>query len=124
MKEKGQILVSILIIMAVATLAFASAIVAASLSKVAATSTQSDQIYNLAETGAEEALIKLLRNPGYSGETMTVDGVTIKITVSAPLLSERLIRSEASRENLKRIVEVSGQFSDNILTIDSWGEVP
>lgn len=123
MNQKGQTLVSLLIIIAVTVLAVASAIVSASLSSTTAITTISDKVYYAAETGAEEALIKLLRDPGYSGETFDLEGVNVEVSVTSPTPTERVITSIASTNSIKRRVDVSAQFLNNILTVTSWDEM-
>ena len=123
MNQKGQTLVSLLIIIAVTILAVASAIVSASLSSTTAITTISDKVYYSAETGAEEALIKLLRDPSYPGETLGLSGINVEITVSSPSPTEKVITSIASTNSIKRRVDVSVQFLNNILTVTSWDEM-
>ena len=123
MNQKGQTLVSLLIIIVVTILAVASAIVSASLSSTTAITTISDKVYYSAETGAEEALIKLLRDPSYPGETLGLSGINVEITVSSPSPTEKVITSIASTNSIKRRVDVSVQFLNNILTVTSWDEM-
>jgi len=123
MNQKGQALVSLLIIIAVAVLAVASAIVSASISSTTAITTISDRVYYSAETGAEEALIKLLRDPIYSGEILDIDEVRVEVAVSSPTPVERIVSSTASANNVKRRVAISAEFVNNILTVTSWEEV-
>lgn len=122
MNQKGQALVSLLIIIAVSILAVTSAIVSASLSSTTAITTISDKVYYSAETGAEEALIKLLRDPTYSGGTFNIDGVAVNIIVSSPSPTERNISSDATINNVKRKVAVKANFINNTLTVTDWKE--
>lgn len=125
MRQKGQVLVSILIIIAVAVLAIGTAVVASSLSKTIGVATTSDKLLYAAESGADEALIKLLRNPTtYSSESISINGTLVQITISRPSATNIVILSSASQDNLIRKVEVSSEFVNNILTITSWREVP
>lgn len=122
MNQKGQALVSLLIIIAVSILAVTSAIVSASLSSTTAITTISDKVYYSAETGAEEALIKLLRDPTYSGGTFNIDGVDVNIIVSSPSPTERNISSDATINNVKRKIAVRANFINNTLTVTDWKE--
>lgn len=125
MNQKGQALISILLIIAIATLAIASAIVSTSLSKTAGTEKESDKIFYSAESGAENALIKLLRDPvSYTDETLNLGGITVNVRVERLSPTQLEIRSDASRNNVKRTVEVFAEFEDNILTVTKWGEAP
>lgn len=74
--------------------------------------------YYAAETGAENALLRLLRDPSYAGETMTVDNSTVEIDVNAGVIT-----STATFENSVRIIEVQTVYNNNILTISSWREI-
>ena len=125
MRQKGQVLVSILIIIAVAVLATGTAVVASSLSKTTGVATTSDKLLYAVESGADEALIKLLRNPTtYSSESISINGTLVQITISRPSATNIVILSSASQDNLIRKVEVSVEFVNNIHTITSWREVP
>ncbi len=126
MNQKGQALISILLIMSLAVLVVSSALVSTSLSKTAGISTESDRVLYSAETGVEEALIKLLRDPNYQTDSFTIDGVlvNIKIQIGNPNPNQVTIKSEALADNLKRTVEVLATFEDNILTITNWKQVP
>ena len=99
-----------------------SAIVSASLSSTTAITTISDKVYYSAETGAEEALIKLLRDPTYSGGNFNIDGVDVNIIVSSPSPTERNISSDATINNVKRKIAVRANFINNTLTVTDWKE--
>ena len=125
MKQKGQVLVSILIIIAVSVLAGGVAIVASSLSRTTGIITTSDKLLYAAESGADEAIIKLLRDPNYDGETLNINESVVVISVNAGASpGELVIVSEASENNLIRKVEVSTEFVNNILTVTSWKQIP
>lgn len=124
MKQDGQVLVSILIIIAVAVLATSTAVVASSLSRTTGVSITSDKLLYAAESGAEEAIVKLLRDPTYSGESVNINGVSVNIDIISPTPSERVITSKATQDNLIRKVAVSAEFVNNILTVNSWRQIP
>lgn len=124
MKQNGQVLVSILIIIAVAVLATGSAVVASSLSRNTGITTVSDKLLYAAESGVDESTIKLLRDPNYSGESLNINGVSVTTNVTSPTPSERVIISEATQDNLIRKVEVSAEFVNNILKVNSWKQIP
>jgi type II secretory pathway component PulK len=74
--------------------------------------------YYAAETGAENALLRLLRDPDYAGETMIVDDSTVEIEVDAGVIT-----STATFENSVRKIEVQTVYNNNVLTISSWREI-
>ena len=125
MKQDGQVLVSILIIIAVSVLATGTAVVASSLSKTTGISTVSDKLLYAAESGVDESLIKLLRNPTiYNGETLIIDGVSVNVVVNRPPTTTTIIiTSEAVQDSFRRKVEVFAEFVNNILTITSWKQI-
>lgn len=124
MKQNGQVLVSILIIMAVAILATGVAVVASSLSRTTGITVASDKLLYAAESGIDDALIKFLRDPSYDDETISVAGISVNIDVERPSPTELIITSEAAQDNLVRRVEVSAEFVNNILTVNSWKQIP
>ena len=82
---------------------------------------QGDSAYDIAESGAEEALIRLLRNPNFSGETLTLDAGTA--TISATGTSSKTILSVGRAGNFLRQVQINATFSaQGQLSIISWSE--
>jgi len=124
MKQNGQVLVSILIIMAVVVLATGVSVVANSLSRTTGISVVSDKLLYAAESGLEDALIKFLRDPNYNSETIIIDSVSINIVVEKPSPTEIVITSEAAQDNLIRKVKVTADFVNNVLTVNTWKQFP
>ena len=80
-----------------------------------------EDAYAIAESGAENAIIRLIRNPNYAGETLTVGNGSATITVSGS--STKTIVSEGVRGNFRRKVQVVGGYVNNIFTPTSWTEI-
>lgn len=82
---------------------------------------QGQMAYNIAESGIENALIRLLRDPGYSGETLPVaEGfATISVT-GTPLMT---ITSTGVLGDFTRRLQATAQFVSGVLNILSWQEV-
>lgn len=120
--ESGQAMVTLLIFIVVVTIITSAAIIMLVVN-ITATSKyqQGTSAYYIAESGAENALLRLLRNPSYTGETMNVGTGTAAITVSGD--TEKIITSEGRIGNFNRIVEVRTNFSNNIFTVTSWKEI-
>ena len=76
-----------------------------------------------AESGAESALVSLLRNPSYIGETIQVD-TTTTATVTVSTASGVLISSTGISGQVTRKVTVTSHYNDINLVIDSWKEIP
>jgi Tfp pilus assembly protein PilX len=122
-QSSGQAMVVLLVFMIVAiimtTMAVALVIInATSASKVE----QGDMALKLAESGEENALLRLMRNPSYTGtETFTIDTGQITATVSGT--NPIIIRSQGRLGEFVRTASVSASFVDTVLTINSWREV-
>lgn len=81
----------------------------------------SSEAYAIAESGAENAIIRLLRDPSYAGETLTVGQGTATITVTGS--GSKTIRSEGRSGNALRIIQVTTDTNGGITTVSSWSEV-
>lgn len=74
-----------------------------------------------AESGAENALLRLLRDPSYTGETVTIGTATVVITVTGS--STKTITAIATNGNFKRQIQIIASYTNNVLTVTSWNEV-
>lgn len=77
--------------------------------------------YGIAESGAENAILRLVRNPSYVGETLTVGSGTATITVTGS--STKTIVSEGVRGSFRRKIQVVGSYVNNIFTPTTWTEI-
>lgn len=76
----------------------------------------------IAESGAENALLRLLRDPDYSGEVVLIGPGSAEITVTGDDVNKS-IESVASAYGFTRKVVVESRFEDGNLVIDSWKEL-
>lgn len=74
-----------------------------------------------ADSGAENAILRLLRDPTYSGETLPVGNSQVVITVvgSAP----QIVTAVADSGSFERTVQVQLQRVDGMLQVISWKEL-
>lgn len=120
--QKGQTLVILLVYMVMAII-----VTTAAVSMVLVNSRGADKLlqgttaYDVAESGAETAMVKLLRDTSYAGETLSVAGGTAVITVSGT--STKTIVSKGTLNNFTRSVEVTATNVNNVLTVTSWKEL-
>lgn len=120
--QKGQTLVILLIYMMIAVI-----VTTASIALVINSATGTDRVnqgsksLDIAESGAETAMIKLLRNPDYSGETLSVNGGQAFVTVSGT--NPKTVSSKGTLGNFTRTIQVVVDTSNNILTVLSWKEI-
>ncbi len=118
----GQALISLL-----AFIAMASVITTAAVSVAIITArsgddfSQGNKALSVAESGAENAILRLLRDENYTGETMNIDADSVTINVSGT--NVKTIRSSSTVGNFSRTVEIIGTWSNNALTISAWKEI-
>lgn len=117
--RRGQTLVLLLVFMTVAITVTAAAVaVTVSSSRSASDLEISTAAYLAAESGAEEGLIRLLRNPGYTDGTLTVSDGTATITVAGGVIT-----STGQNGNAARTVQVTTVRSAGILSVTDWMEI-
>lgn len=81
------------------------------------------QSYAAAENGIENALLRLIRNPAYPGETFVMDGdQSAVVTVSTS--SGIIITSSGTYGNTLKQVEAKVHYNGGTLIIDSWIDYP
>lgn len=120
--KRGQTLVVLLVFVAIAM-----TVVVAAVSTVINSTQGSSQVeigqqaYLLAESGAEEAMLQLLRDPNFTSETLTtVDGRT---TILVTGTSQKTIVSTATVGTTVRKIQVVAGYANGILTVISWKEI-
>jgi hypothetical protein len=121
--ESGQILVALLAFIATGLIitVTAAAITATNLltnSKY----TSGEKTLQVAEGGIDNAIMRLVRDPSYTGETLTIGTGTATITVSGS--SPYIILSKGTIGNFHRTIQVTATRTNNALTISNWAEVP
>lgn len=122
-KESGQTLIALLMFMMITIMLTTVAVTVTVIniqSNIAISNGQ--QALTYAESGAENALLQLLRDPDYTGETITHDNGTVTISVSGTTV--KTIVSEGESGNHHRTVTVTASYIDNVLTPTEWSETP
>ena len=82
---------------------------------------QGDLAYYVAESGVENAFLRVLRDPTYTGETNLPVGLgtaTIVVTPGNPIT----ILSTGTLGNYVRKVQVTATYTNGYYTITSWTE--
>src|SRR3989344_2649639 len=86
--QKGQIFITMLFFVIIGvTIILAETIVLFTNILSASTAEQGTNAYYVAESGIEEALLRLNRNPGYTGETLTVEQGEAEIQVNGGVIT-------------------------------------
>ena len=120
--QKGQALVLVLVFVAIAMIVTTSA-VTLTIVNTQSTSRLSlgKQALSLAQSGLDNAILRLLRDPAYNGETITIGSGSVTITVTG--ITTRTITSVGSLTDYQRTIRVVGSYVNNIFTITSYQEV-
>jgi hypothetical protein len=120
--QKGQTLVLLLVFVTVAIAITAAAIFILTTNSLSATSfSQGRSTKAMAEAGVEKALLALLRDPNYKGETFNLDTGTVTATVSGT--TTLTISVAATDGDYVKRVEVIATYSNNVLTPTSWKDL-
>jgi hypothetical protein len=79
-----------------------------------------EEVYQLSRAGYDNALLQILRNPSYSGESLTLGNgnVTILVTGTNP----KTVLSTATKNGIVRKFTGTAQFVNNQLTVTGAGE--
>lgn len=120
--ERGQTMITLLFFSIVATTIISTvAVVTLVNSQSTSKLESSNTTYFLSEAGIENAIVRLLRDPTYTGENLSINGgyVTIIVTGTNP----KVITAQASFQGFLRKVQVDIDYSNNILSVLSWKEI-
>lgn len=121
-KESGQALIVLLAFVAMSIVLISGAITVTILNSQSTSQyAQGEESYAIAQSGIENAIVKVLRDSSYSGETLSIDNGTVTISVSGS--STKTITSESTLGNFKRKIQVVGDLSNNIFTTTTWQEI-
>lgn len=117
--QKGHALITLLFFMVISlTIVTGVAIVVLNNASSTSSSEQGTIAYYAAETGAENALLRLVRDPSYTGETLDVDGGSVVITVN-----NGTIISTATVARSVRKIQVVTSTANNQVSVTSWKEI-
>lgn len=121
-QDKGQTLVIFLIYILVAIIVTTAAVaILVSNSRNTDKVYQGTTAYDIAESGAETAILKLLRNPSYTGETLTVGSGTATITITGT--NPKTIVSQGTLSNFTKTIQVIVGTTNGALTVTSWQQL-
>lgn len=121
--QAGQALVTLLVFASIAMVTTAAAVIVTLINSQTTDRFAEGQVaHTIAEAGIENGLLKLLRDPTYTGETLPVGtNGTAVVTVSGG--SVKTMTSEATKGNVRRKIQVVVTVTNNKHVITSWSEV-
>lgn len=121
-RQNGQTIVMLLIYVVVALTITATAVTLAIVNSQGTDKVyQGTTAYDVAESGAETAMLKLLRDPAYIGETLTANGGSATITVSGSTI--KTVTSVGTIGNFTKTIQAVVDTDNNVLTVISWKEI-
>lgn len=123
---RGQALITLLFFTVIGVTVTSAAVVMILVNSLSGTKQQQGLLaYNIAQSGMENGLIRLLRDPTYTGETLPVGSGTATITVTGNGTSSNpfIILSKGTTGVFLREIQVTATYQNNLLTVTSRREV-
>ena len=118
--KKGQAFITLIIFVAISVIIITAVIVIVGSNSMAMTTqAQSVSLREYAENGIENALIRLLRDTSYTGETIMVDGVTDVVTVTGSATA-KTITSVATLNNFQKKIVANIAYTNNVISVVNW----
>jgi hypothetical protein len=119
---RGQALITLLFFIVISVTITSAAIVMILTGSTAATDVQEGtRAYYVAESGIEEALLRLLRDPAFTNETVTITDGSVVITVSGS--SPYTITAVGTVGNNQRTIQATAEYSSGALAVSEWKEI-
>lgn len=120
--QYGQAIVILLFYMIIAiTLTTTAVAVVVSNSLSATRSEQGAHALEIAEAGAENAIVRLLRSTSYEGESLAIGSGNATVTVTGTTI--KTITSVGTISGFSRTVQVTATLTNGVLTVSSWQEI-
>lgn len=122
-RQSGQTLLTLLFFMVIAISITTAAVIMIMTNSLSTTRLEEGTTaYYIAESGVENALIRLLRDPSYTGETLPVGlgSTVISVTNNGGVYT---ITSTGTGGNFTRKIQAVASYTNNVLTISSWVEI-
>ncbi len=121
-QQKGQALITLLFFSVIAITVTAAAVVILMNNVLSGSKFQQGSIaYGIAQTGIENAKLRLLRDPNYTGETLPVGNGSAVITVSKNGTNYTIL-SKGQIGYFMRQITVQATYSNNLFTVTSTQE--
>ncbi len=79
-------------------------------------------VHQITESGAENALLRLLRDPSYTGETLTIGNGSVTSTVTGDDY-HKIITAVGTVGSFQKKIQITINYND-VMTISSWQEIP
>ncbi len=121
-QEKGQALTTLLFFVIISVTIASAAIVILIVNAISTSKIQEGiAAYYAAESGIENALLRILRDPNYNGETLVIDTSTAQISVTGS--NPKTVVSVGQNGNFKRTVQAQVDYTNGYYTFSNWKEI-
>jgi hypothetical protein len=124
---KGQALITLLFFMIIGLMVTSAAVVLMYVNAISGSRQQDGEIaYQAALSGAENAKIRVLRNPSYTGESNLQIGsgsATIAVSGTGTSVDPYVITSTGTRGNFVRKVQIQASYVNNFFSVLSEKEI-
>lgn len=121
-KQSGQALITLLVFVIISiTITSAAVIIIVVNSRAASRFQEGTRVYYVAEGGMENALLRLLRNPNYAGEVLTIDDGTATITVTGT--NPKTVVSVGKIGSYLRKIQAQVTSTNGSYTVSAWKEI-
>ncbi|OGH17862.1 MAG: hypothetical protein A3C22_03300 [Candidatus Levybacteria bacterium RIFCSPHIGHO2_02_FULL_37_10] len=121
-KESGQALITLLFFVLISLTITSGAIIIIIINSLSVSKSQEGTLaYYIAESGVENAMLRLLRDPNYAGETLIIGESTVIITVTGS--NPKTAVAVGQNGNFKRTIQVDMDYNNGYYTISNWKEI-
>jgi hypothetical protein len=120
--QKGQALITLLFFVLISLTITSAAIIIIIVNSVSASKFENGTLaYYAAESGVENALLRLLRDPNYTGETLAVGSGTAIVTVTGT--NPKTVISVGQDGRFIRTVQAQMIDNGGVYTFSNWKEL-
>src|SRR5260221_74689 len=117
--QDGQALISLMFCVIIAMFLISAAIVIMIVSSESTGKLEGKEMATrVAESGIEDGLIKLLRDPTFNNETLTLPDGVATVTVNGSVITSSGVSGKFNEKT-----EVTTSFANNIMSVVSWKEI-
>jgi hypothetical protein len=122
-RQAGQALVTLLFFILISlTITSGAIIIIIANSQSVSKFQEGDLSYYAAESGVENALLRLLRDPDYTGETLMIGSTTVIATVSGAVFP-KTVTATGQNGNFIRKVQAQINYDGTHYTFSNWKEL-
>ena len=125
-KRNGQALVGLLSFMAIGIIVISAAVTTTLINtQTTGGYSLSERLFTFAESGAEDANLRLLRNPNFANSTTTysVFNPTISVIIGISGASSKTVTITGQFDGMARKFQTTGSFTGTVYTQSTWQEL-